>query len=778
MAKILKLGLVISAVGFSAVAREIGTVDSRVSAIGSTLERLKTRQRDAMQAMDREYTDGGKSVRRYADEVERLGRRIDGLAAKEQRLKAIGDAHAKARSNMTARQGDVMMAIGTGVTLAAPGVVAGKFEDRIKQISIVGELYKQPGAEAALAQEIRRAAVKHGVSQEQVLDGVEALVAQGADPKLATRRADLMARVHLATRTEMEDLAGLIFTMDTKFKLSEAQIEEGLNALAKSGKLGQYELKQMAKSFPELGGAAASFGSKGLSGVQEMGAMMQIMRAGAGTTGEADTYMRNWFSHLSARSTQDHFEKVGINFEKSKLKLMIEKRVSAVEAGFMVFDEYLDRVSKRGFVDIRDKKGKLVERIDVRKELKQAYEIAKKEGLEGEALQARIKSALERVGLSAVLQDIQATQAFLAYRSGKEKYSEIRADLAKPDTSQTIDRDYAEQIKLATVRTQGMKVAVTDLIIEIGNRLAPVFGVVAREIGVLAKGATTLMQRFPKTSTWAIGAVAGLMLLVTGIFAIGTAISALKFAWTGLALLGTINPIGLAIVATIAVIAGAAYLIYRNWDTVKSWAVGMWGEVRSAFAGGVGGVMKLLINWSPLGLFYKAFAGVLSYFGVELPGKFTEYGAMLIGGLADGIKSRVNGAIDAIKEIGGSIKDKFTSMLGIKSPSRVFMGFGHNIGEGAAIGISNSVSRVRGAVGKLSGAALSGVSAASQALDGMRSGGGPAKFEMNFSPTIHVQGGGGAGVTDQVKQGLSASLPELRQMMRQLMQEEARRAYS
>jgi hypothetical protein len=230
--------------------------------------------------------------------------------------------------------------------------------------------------------------------------------------------------------------------------------------------------------------------------------------------------------------------------------------------------------------------------------------------------------------------------------------------------------------------------------------------------------------------------------------------------------------------ATIAVIAGAAYLIYRNWDTVKSWAVGMWGEVRSAFAGGVGGVMKLLINWSPLGLFYKAFAGVLSYFGVELPGKFTEYGAMLIGGLADGIKSRVNGAIDAIKEIGGSIKDKFTSMLGIKSPSRVFMGFGHNIGEGAAIGISNSVSRVRGAVGKLSGAALSGVSAASQALDGMRSGGGPAKFEMNFSPTIHVQGGGGAGVTDQVKQGLSASLPELRQMMRQLMQEEARRAYS
>lgn len=757
--------------------------------------------------MDREWVWGGEAVKRYATEVEKLDKRIQTLSQRKVRLEMLGTQHSENRADLNQRYGDVMAAAGIGATMAAPGVKAAKFEDRIKQISIVGELYKEKGAEDTMARAIREASVKYAVSQDQVADGVEKLVAQGMDAKTAQRYSGLLAKVNTATRTEMGDLAELVYTLQTKFKLTtEDELMQAVNALTKAGKLGQYELKQMAKAFPELGGAAASFGSKGLDGVREMGMMMQVMRAGAGTTGEADTNMRNWFSHMSAKTTQDHFEKVGINFEREKLKLMIDKRVSAVESSFMVFDDYLNRVTQQGFVEVRDKKGKVKERIDVRQELDKVMNIAKKEGLQGEALQERVKAAVERMGLSTVLQDIQATQAYLAYRNGKEKYVEGRKELAKGETNKTIDNDYAEQMKLATMQTQYMKVAVGDLMIEVGNRLAPVFGKIAGVVGWFAETLSGLMHKFPGTTTGVITVVGALAAAAAGFFAVGAAMAAFRFAGTALQLmpllggglrmvavaagwLGTIlrgalviglrmagqallfigralflNPIGLAV----TVIAGAAYLIYRNWEPITAWFGKVWGKVKTAFNGAW--------DW---------FKG--------LPGQFSRLGSDLISGLVGGITAKLNAAKDTIVGFGQNIKGWFADTLGIKSPSRVFMGFGNNIGEGAQIGILKGVPGVKGAVGKMAGVALAGAVAASgsafagvkqanQMLQNIQGGGvthnqpaGAAGMTIHFAPTIHV--GGGGDVRGQVNEAMQVSVRDLEQMLRRLQADQQRRAF-
>ncbi|WP_395060398.1 phage tail tape measure protein [Polaromonas sp.] len=806
--KTLSLGIVISALGFGGAAASLGSVNDRISSIGRTVEKLKVQQKSALTSMDREWVWGGDAVKRYATEVEKLDKRIQTLSQRKVRLEMLGTQHSQNRADLNQRYGDVMAAAGIGATMAAPGVKAAKFEDRVKQISIVGELYKQNGAEGAMAQAIREAAVKYAVSQDQVAEGIERLVAQGMDAKSAQKYAGLLAKVNTATRTEMGDLAELVYTLQTKFKLtSEGEVMQAVNALAKAGKLGQYELKQMAKGFPELGGAAASFGSKGLDGVREMGMMMQVMRAGAGTTGEADTYMRNWFSHMSAKSTQDHFGKVGINFEREKLKLMIDKRVSAVEASFMVFDDYLNRVTNQGFVEVLDKKGKVKERIDVRQELDKVMDIAKKEGLQGQALQERVKSSVERMGLSTVLQDIQATQAYLAYRNGKEKYAEGRKELAKGETDKTIANDYAEQMKLATMQTEYMKVAVGDLMIEVGNRLAPVFGKVAGVVGWFAEKLSWLMQKFPRTTTAVITVVGALAVAAAGFFAVGAAMAAFRFAGTALQLmpllggglrmvgvaagwLGTIlrgalviglrmagqallfigralllNPIGLAV----TVIAGAAYLIYRNWEPISAWFGKVWGKVKTAFSGAW--------DW---------FKG--------LPGQFSRLGSELISGLVGGITAKLSVAKDTIVGFGQNIKGWFADTLGIKSPSRVFMGFGSNIGEGAQIGIMKGVPGVQGAVGKLAGVALAGavaasgsafagVKQASQMLQGIQGGGAvrsqtasAAGMTINFAPTIHVGAGGGE-VRGQVNEAMKMSMHDLEQMLRRLQADQQRRAF-
>lgn len=158
------------------------------------------------------------------------------------------------------------------------------------------------------------------------------------------------------------------------------------------------------------------------------------------------------------------------------------------------------------------------------------------------------------------------------------------------------------------------------------------------------------------------------------------------------------NPIGLAITA----IAVAAFLIYKYWEPIKAFFSGLWDQVKAAFAGGIGGVSALILNWSPLGLFYKAFSSVLSWFGVEMPATFSTFGANLLGGLIRGITGGLGAVKDAITNVASSTVGWFKEKLGIKSPSRVFGELGGFITQGAAIGMEGEKGRLAKAAGVLS----------------------------------------------------------------------------
>lgn len=140
--------------------------------------------------------------------------------------------------------------------------------------------------------------------------------------------------------------------------------------------------------------------------------------------------------------------------------------------------------------------------------------------------------------------------------------------------------------------------------------------------------------------------------------------------WLGRALM--LNPIGLAITA----IAAAAFLIYQNWDAVKAYFTNAWAEIKAGFDGGVGGILTTLLNFSPLGLIYQAFASVLSYLGVDLPGRFTEAGSMIVTGLVNGLLAGMGLIKHTITSIGSSTIGWFKEKLGIHSPSRVFAELG------------------------------------------------------------------------------------------------------
>lgn len=175
------------------------------------------------------------------------------------------------------------------------------------------------------------------------------------------------------------------------------------------------------------------------------------------------------------------------------------------------------------------------------------------------------------------------------------------------------------------------------------------------------------------------GGLAGgaLSILMRGIGGVGSAMM-----WLGRIFM--MNPIGL----TITAIAAGAFLIYKYWDPIKAFFGGLWDQIKQAFNGGLSGIAALILNWSPIGLFYQAFASVMSYFGIELPGKFSEFGANLMSGLGRGILNGIQSARDAIGTAGDAVVSYFKEKLGIHSPSRVFAELGGFTMQGLERGIT------------------------------------------------------------------------------------------
>ncbi len=316
----------------------------------------------------------------------------------------------------------------------------------------------------------------------------------------------------------------------------------------------------------------------------------------------------------------------------------------------------------------------------------------------------------------------------------------------------------------------------------LGNGAAKVGGR-AVGLGRMLGGRLLGGLRLAAQAVWRLGSV------LKGPLLTGLRLAAQAVWWLGRALL--MNPIGLAITA----IAVGAYLIYRYWAPIKAFFMGLWTQVKTAFNGGLLGMGKLILNWSPLGLFYKAFAAVLRWFGVKLPADFTGFGAMLLNGLMRGITAKLSAAKAAIVGFGENIKDWFKSALGINSPSKVFMGFGAGIGGGASLGILKSLPSMKSAVGKLSGLALAGAAMGvvpagagfAAALGGAGGAGGAAatsagagRAQVVFSPTIHVTVSGPGAASNaqgQVTQALHLSMAEFERLMQRYLQGKQRTGF-
>ena len=217
-------------------------------------------------------------------------------------------------------------------------------------------------------------------------------------------------------------------------------------------------------------------------------------------------------------------------------------------------------------------------------------------------------------------------------------------------------------------------------------------------------------------------------------------------------------------------------------------------EMKAAFNGGLTGILGLIINWSPLGAFYSAFAGVMSWFGVTLPATFTGFGSMIVQGLANGIRAGASSVYNAISEMGSSAIAKAKGIFGIRSPSRVFMGIGGFVTQGLDVGLTRGGLRPLATIGSLANnlqqrfknragelnsnlsarmqansAEMAAARAQQQSAQSAQHGG----HIIHYSPQIYAPGGDPNVISGLLK----LSQREFEAMFERLMADKQRRAY-
>jgi TP901 family phage tail tape measure protein len=833
MANEVLVGLKIGAAVSGSLSAAFGSAKSTVQQLGRATDGLTAKQKLIGTELAASLARGGTGIERMRRQYDQVGRTIDQLKVKQERLNtsiARGETLKNKRGEL---RGQAMETAGTAAVLGAPVVqsmrTAIDFKDQTNDIAITGGF--DAAEEAQLGNVMRGSALKWNQTQADVAAGTAVLIAGGiSSAKELAAYAPVMAKTATATRASMDDLGSVAIALNDNLGIGAAGLERSMNMLAFAGKSGQFELADMAKWLPQLTPQFAALGITGERAVAEIGASLQIARKGAGSNDEAANNFKNFLSKLTAKDTLKSFEGAGIDLTAS-MKNLVGNGLTPVQAMLEVITQY---VGSKG----PEAAGKFQKAMAIK---------------DDEERQIALNRLNEAYKLGELFADQQVLSFVRPAMANKKELASIQKGSTEAADKGGLDTDWKKRMESPKEQLKALTINLSEIGITIGSTLLPAlvdvtqavlpvmqsFGTWAGENPELIKGVIGLVGGLLLGKMAFIGVAYGANLVLSPIVAMSTTITTLSSKWTllrgmwqmgkfapfingmrkgasavswlarssavlgrvlggkllfGLRLAGQailwlgralmMNPIGLLITG----IAVAAYLIYRYWEPIKGFFAGLWTEIKAGFSGGLSGILGLLVNFSPVGMFYRAFAGVMSYFGIELPGKFTEFGGMVIDGLVNGISNALGAAKEAVVGVGTSVKGWFTETLGIQSPSRVFMGYGANISEGAAIGISAQSDLVRKAA--LGMAAQSGVDlappnpadvsrasmmgSAGGAAAGMGSGmgGGPS---FTFSPQINVPGG--ADIQQQVQQGLQAGYVEWMRMMERYTHDKRRRSY-
>lgn len=488
----------------------------------------------------------------------------------------------------------------------------------------------------------------------------------------------LVDRLTAPLRRVTQSLAGI--SRRAGFDQVTASAQRVRAALA--GTIGQ--TLELGKRLAWVGGAAAAatFGvGKLVGGVAELGNEIKISseRLGvgarwlqewmyvAGRFGVNNDALVDGLKELGLRADEfvvtgsggaaESFERLGITVkdlratagETDKLLDLVLSRMGKIQndaARQRIFDELFGGTGGEQFVAMLTQS---------REELAKLRQAAHDNGaiLSDEDIEQSRAYTRNMADLGAMLTSIRTTVASALLPTINEWLGRLR-DMSKANR-QAISQEILTRLRQlwAGLKAVGDIVGwLSDRVGGLGNLVAIVAGLMATKLvfSLLLAGAE--MVRLTRV---AILFSAGLIgPVVKAIASCATALLGMAARAIPAAIMG-IRALSLALVTTpigwiilgITALAGAVYLIYRNWDSIAEWFGNLWTKVKAFFDRGIGEIAKDLLSFTPAALLMKAVDAVFELFGAR---PLSEIGKEWVSGLWDGVSKRFEQFASWIKQ--------------------------------------------------------------------------------------------------------------------------------
>ncbi|PXA36057.1 phage tail tape measure protein [Acinetobacter baumannii] len=640
------------------------TALARAEAAHKRLMGVQKNQRTELTGMAQEFNKAGIQMDRLNEEESDLKNKIHLTTMELNKQKEALGKHTEAqkkyekmqermgKANEMAKKG-LMIAGAGAAAMAVPVKIAIDYESAMADVAkVVDGLKDEAGKITPAYTAMSNQIVEMTTRLPMAAKDIAAIVAAGAQSGIA--------------KNELLGFAESAVKMGVAFDITADQAGQSMAEMRAAFKLTQPQVVALADRINYLGNTSPNKADKIMEVVQRIGAL-----------GEVGGFASSSIAAMAASLTS------------------VEPDVAATGIKNMILALTKGESATKGQSAAFKKLG--LDSVQVSKDMQKNAEATVAKVIEG--IQKLEKH--EQVAITNELFGSEALPIVMQYSQGLETLKKnLNAVSDAKVYAGSMEAEYAARAATTANNIQLAKNHMAALGITIGNVLLPgvnsligSFNDVMGSVQKWSQANPGLSSGLVKIAIGAIAIVGGLSALSIGLIAVfgpmmmvGRAFGAVALAAKGMSMALLTNPITWIVLA----IAGAALLIYKNWAPISAFFVGIWNTIKTAFNGGIKGISALIINWSPIGLFYSAFAKVLSWFGVDLPAKFTGFGAMILEGLKNGILSKVNAVKDAITGAVSGVIDKARGILGIHSPSRVFMGIGGYTMQGMANGIANA----------------------------------------------------------------------------------------
>ena len=249
------------------------------------------------------------------------------LAQVDRQAKAFNRSQmlvARGASEMSA----ALMRYAAPAAIAAFGVSSTKafatIERRMERIGITADASAKQTA--AALDTVRQVANDLGAPVENVIEGLENLVSSGKSLDEALAFLPSVAGTAHAADAAFGDMATTADAIGSSFKITAGEMDRAFDILAKGGKAGKFELKDMAAELPSLAPAFAALGYKGEEGLKKLTAALQTVRLETGTSSEAATSFMDVLTKMESETMKNNFKRFGIDIRKEMARARREGR--------------------------------------------------------------------------------------------------------------------------------------------------------------------------------------------------------------------------------------------------------------------------------------------------------------------------------------------------------------------------------------------------------------------------------------------------------------------